>query len=50
MEPGNLVEVPSDDAVLDPRTAGNKDQYVNHSYIPNARLVELDFRGKKIFL
>lgn len=44
-DPNVLVDVPSDGAVIDPRVYGNQGQYANHSCAPNARLVEVDFRG-----
>lgn len=45
-DPNSLVEVPSDKAVIDPRVCGNEGKYANHSCDPNARLVEIDVRGK----
>lgn len=43
----NLVaSIPSEEAEVDPRVVGTYGQYVNHSCTPNARLVELDYRGR----
>lgn len=34
--------------MIDPRVCGNQGQYANHSCTPNARLVEIDVRGKNL--
>lgn len=48
MEPSVIVKVPTEDAVFDPRIVGNEGHFAKHSCSTNARLVELDVRGKKL--
>lgn len=45
-DPNILVDLPSDNSVIDPRTVGKEGQFANHSCSPNARLVEVDVKGK----
>lgn len=48
MRPNVLVDIPSDQGVLDPRVFGKGAQFYNHSYSCNARPVKLDIRGKTL--
>lgn len=50
VEPQGLFNVTSEHSIIDPRVVGTEGQYVNHSCQPNARLVEVDFRGRTLIL